>query len=128
MKSQIGILGLGIMGTGLSRNLGAQGVSLSLYNRHVQGHEENVAAIAISRYEELAGAQGFDDLPAFIESLDTPRIVLMMVPAGKSTQYVIDAVTPLLKEGDILIDGGNSHYEDTNERIRDLNDKGIQFF
>ena len=127
MKSQLGVIGMGIMGTGLSRNLARQGYNLSLYNRHVPGVEENVAATAISIHEELNNARGFDALKPFIESLQSPRLVLMMVTSGAATQEVIDSLVPLLDPGDILIDGGNSHYSDTNRRTSELNVKGIQF-
>lgn len=115
------------MGTGLARNLSSKGVSLSLYNRHLPGVEENVAAIAIARYNELHAAKGFDDLRAFLDSLETPRIIMIMVNAGDPTQDVIDTLSPLLNKEDIVIDGGNSHYLDTNRRMKDLHAKGISF-
>ncbi len=127
MKSQIGLVGMGTMGTALSRNLSSHGFSMALYNRHVLGVEENVAAIAISRYDELKEARGFDELKPFIEAIQTPRVILIMVHAGFATQEVIDAITPLLELGDILIDGGNSHYEDTGRRVAELEKLGIQF-
>ncbi len=118
---------MGIMGTGLSRNLARQGYALSLYNRHLQGIEENVAAIAISTHEELSHSKAFDDLKPFIDSLQSPRVVLVMVTSGKPTQEVIDSLVPFLVAGDIIIDGGNSHYEDTNRRLKELNATGIHF-
>ncbi len=127
MKSQLGIFGLGTMGTGLSRNLALNGFVLSLYNRHIRGLEENVAAIAISTHEELSQARGFDDLKSFVDSLESPRVILIMVNAGTATQEVIDSLVPLLEEGDVLVDGGNSHYEDTTRRAVELESKGIQF-
>jgi len=127
MKSELGIIGMGIMGTALSRNLASHGFTLSLYNRHVRGTEENVAAIAISRYDELKNARGFDELKPFIESLNAPRVILIMVTAGQATQESIDQLTPLLEEGDVIIDGGNSRYDDTGRRLTELNAKGIYF-
>jgi len=127
MKSEIGIIGMGIMGTALSRNFASHGYSLSLYNRHLRGVEENVAAIAISRYDELKNAHGFDELKPFVESLKTPRVILIMVIAGQATQEVIDQLTPLVDKGDTIIDGGNSRYDDTGRRLTELNEKGIYF-
>ncbi len=127
MKSQLGVIGLGIMGTALSRNFASHGFSLSLYNRHLRGLEENVAAIASSRYGELIHARGFDDLIPFVESLQSPRVILIMVNAGAATQDVIDSLSTLLDKDDIVIDGGNSHYEDTSRRVAELNAQGIRF-
>jgi 6-phosphogluconate dehydrogenase len=127
MKSEFGIFGLGIMGTGLSRNLAMKGVALSLYNRHVKGYEENVATTAISRYKELSSAKGFDDLRSFVDSLSSPRTILIMVPSGNATEEAIGSLLPFLESGDIIIDGGNSHYEDTARRMRELKEKGIRF-
>ena len=98
MNSQVGIIGMGIMGTALSRNMASHGITLSLYNRHVRGSEENVAANAISTYDELSNAQGFDELVPFVESLQSPRIILIMISSGASTQEVIDALVPLLSK------------------------------
>ncbi len=115
------------MGTPLSRNLASHGISLSLYNRHIENVEEYIAAKAIATHTELKEAQGFDDLTRFVESLQIPRIVILMVPAGKSTKEMIDSLVPFLEKGDVIIDGGNSHFEDTQERVRDLEEKGIHF-
>ncbi|HUR30702.1 MAG TPA: NADP-dependent phosphogluconate dehydrogenase [Saprospiraceae bacterium] len=127
MKSQLGIIGMGIMGTALSRNLASRDIALSLYNRHVRGTEENVAAIAISMHDELKQAKGFDELGPFVESLDSPKIILIMVAGGTATQEVIDSLIPLLDKHDVVIDGGNSHYEDTRHRGLQLNANGILF-
>src|SRR5688572_5623057 len=127
MKSQIGIIGLGTMGTALSRNLALHGFSISLYNRHLLSIEENVAAIAIARYDELRHAKGFDELKPFVDSLQLPRIILVMVNAGTPTQEVIDSLIPLLDKDDVIVDGGNSHYADTARRIEELEEAGIRF-
>ncbi|MEP6646086.1 MAG: NADP-dependent phosphogluconate dehydrogenase [Saprospiraceae bacterium] len=127
MKSQIGVVGLGIMGTALSRNIARHGFALSVFNRHLEGLEENVAARAVEAYDELKDAQGFDDLNAFTRSLDSPRIIILMVNAGSATSEMIATLMPLLDKGDVLIDGGNTHYLDTIERERILNEEGIHF-
>ena len=115
------------MGTNLSRNLGRNGFSLSLYNRHLDGIEENVAKQAIATFEELKNAQGFDDMSTFVQSLDSPRVIILMIDAGDATGGVIDSLVPMLSTGDVVIDGGNAHYQDTINRVNDLHDKGIHF-
>jgi 6-phosphogluconate dehydrogenase len=127
MKSQLGVVGLGIMGTGLSRNLGRNGYALSLYNRHLEGVEERVPERAIETYDELKSARGFDDLPSFVDSLDTPRIIILMVNAGAATGEMISSLVPLMNKGDVLIDGGNAHYLDTVERENILRHIGIHY-
>ncbi|MEP6793182.1 MAG: NAD(P)-binding domain-containing protein, partial [Saprospiraceae bacterium] len=127
MKSQLGVVGLGIMGTGLSRNLGRNGYALSVFNRHLEGFEEQVAAKAIETYEELKSARGFDDLTSFVDSLDTPRIIILMVNAGAATSEMISSLVPLMSKGDVLIDGGNAHYLDTVEREMALSLEGIYY-
>lgn len=127
MKSQLGVVGIGTMGTPLSRNLASSGFQLSLYNRHVDKVEEYVAATAITLYPELKTAKGFDDLRNFIDSLERPRIIILMVHAGEPAQEVIDSLLPYLGPGDVIIDGGNSHYEDTAIRVEALEELGIHF-
>lgn len=126
-KSQIGVAGLGHMGMGLSRHLARHGFAVSIYNRHVEGSEEQVAAKAIAAHEELHNVAGFDTLSPFVESLRIPRIILIMVTSGAPTQEMIDQLVPLLEPGDVLIDGGNSRYDDTTRRFHELASQGIRF-
>jgi 6-phosphogluconate dehydrogenase len=72
--------------------------------------------------------KGFGDVKEFIQSLTKPRAIMMLVPAGKIVDAVIEELTPLLDKGDILIDGGNSHFTDTNRRVEELEAKGLHFF
>jgi len=127
MKSQIGVLGLGRMGTALSRNIARHGYSISVYNRHLEGVEENVASRMIDMHPELKEAQGFDNLSSFVNSLDIPRIIILMVNSGDPTQEMIHSLIPLVKPGDVLIDGGNSHFLDTMRHIAELKDRGIHY-
>lgn len=119
-KPELGIVGLGVMGTSLARNWAGKGVSLSLYNRFVAGSEEGLAQKAIQSYSELHQAQGFEDLPAFVASLQQPRKVFLMIKAGQATDDFIRDILPLLSPGDVLIDGGNTHYLDTKRRMEML--------
>jgi 6-phosphogluconate dehydrogenase len=127
MSSNIGVAGLGVMGTNLSRNMGSRGYAISLYNRNVPGLEEKVAENAIQKYAELNHCKGFDDLKPFAEGLESPRIIFIMVHPGSPTEEVIHGLLPFLDPGDVLIDGGNTHYDDTTHRYWELKEKGIHF-
>lgn len=127
MKTEIGLIGLGVMGKSLSRNLAQKGFKISLFNRHVDGEEENVAVNFKESYPELASALPFDDLPAFVQSIEKPRKIILMVNAGKVVDLVLSDLREVLDAGDIVIDGGNSHFEDTGRRIKELNEQGYQF-
>ncbi len=126
-KSDFGLFGLGVMGKSLSRNLARNGFRLSLYNRHVKGSEEAVAKNFKSEFEELASAMPFDQIEPFINSLQKPRKIMLMVNAGHIIDSVINDLLPFLDADDILIDGGNSNYKKTKERYDYLKSKGIHF-
>jgi 6-phosphogluconate dehydrogenase len=126
-RTSFGLIGLGVMGTSLARNLAEKGVRLSLYNRHVPGKEEKVAEKATQAFAELAHAQAFDDLEAFVLSMQKPRKIFLMVNAGKAVDAVLDALLPFLDAGDVVMDGGNSHYADTAMRIEKTATLGIRF-
>ena len=122
-----GIVGLGVMGTSLSRNFANKGISLSLYNREVKGSEEGVALSHTKQYSELKNAIPFNSLPSFVESIKNPRKILLMLPAGSPTDTVIEKLIPLLTQGDVIIEGGNSHFKDTEKRAKQLSAAGIHF-
>ena len=122
-----GLIGLGVMGKSLSRNLANHGIQLSLYNRRVVGKEEDIAKQFIQDFPELKHAKGFEDLSAFVASLSIPRKIMLMVNAGESTDDIIHQLIPLLQPDDIVIDGGNAHYLDTEKRIEQLALYGIQY-
>lgn len=126
-KPAFGLAGIGVMGTSLARNLARNGVKLSLYNRRVKGEEEKVAKKAVVQYEELKKASPYENLPAFVKSLQLPRKIFMMIPAGKPTGDFLEKLLPLLQPGDVVMDGGNSHYLDTLSRIKLCKKKGINF-
>src|SRR5689334_7990968 len=127
MSRQIGIVGLGMVGTMISRRLAQRGFSLSLYNRYVPGEEERVAWQLTTQYQELHTALPFEDLGSFVQSLVSPRTIFVMINAGSPTEEVLQALLPLLDSGDLIIDGGNAHFEDTVRRYREFKAKGIQF-
>ena len=121
-QAQIGVTGLAVMGRNLARNLARHGHTVALHNR------------TQSRVDDLVrefGSEGAfvpsTSLEEFVASLEKPRRILVMVKAGEGTDAVIDELVPLLEEGDIVVDGGNAHFEDTRRRERSLRDKGIHF-
>jgi 6-phosphogluconate dehydrogenase len=126
-KAEIGVIGLGVMGKSLTRNLANNNFKVAMYNRHVDGTEENIAVDFKTKYTELAHAHAYDDLPAFIASLETPRKIILMVNAGPAVDAVLGELKENLEEGDIVIDGGNSHYLETNRRIDSMRLEGMHF-
>ena len=121
-KTDIGIVGLAVMGQNLALNILDRGHSLSAHNRSY----EKVEAL-LERSTPEHKVQGFRDLPAFVESLARPRKILLMVKAGAPVDTFIEKLLPYLEEGDIIIDGGNSRFSDTNRRFKELSQKGIAF-
>ena len=124
--SEIGLAGLGVMGKSLSRNLHGRGFSLSVYNRHLPGKEEDVAVQFIKEYQ-LANVEGYDDIKAFIHSLKRPRKIVLMVEAGQAVDSMLKVMLPHLEIGDVVVDGGNSHFKDTVRRMNTLNEHGVHF-
>lgn len=126
-SSEFGLFGLGVMGKSLCRNLAKKGFIISMFNRHVDNVEEHVAKNFKENYSEFSEASAFDDISAFVKSLQTPRKIMLMVNAGKTIDFVIEDLLPFLSEGDIIIDGGNSNYNNTKERFDYLKSKNIHF-
>ena len=125
-KSEIGIIGLGVMGRSLARNIADKGVALSVYNRHIDGKEVDVAKNFVEEYPDL-NIDGFDDLEMFIKSLKVPRNILLMVNAGSAVDELISNLLPYLNEDDTVIDAGNSVYTDTKRRSDSLIIKKINY-
>ncbi|MPY86522.1 MAG: decarboxylating 6-phosphogluconate dehydrogenase [Luteitalea sp.] len=114
---QIGMIGLGRMGANMVRRLMRAGHTAVVYDRNPEAVDALVS-------EEAHGAKS---LEAFVAKLETPRAVWIMVPAGAPTQQTVEALTPLLTPGDILIDGGNSYFKDDVRRAETLKPHGIQY-
>jgi 6-phosphogluconate dehydrogenase len=125
--SHFGIIGMGVMGKSLALNMAENGIPVAVYNRHVEGKEEKIATTFAAENNNFRLLRGFDDLNDFLSNLEVPRKILLMIPAGPAIDAQIDQLLPLLKKEDILIDGGNSFYEDSNRRSDDLEKKGIHF-
>lgn len=126
-KSDIGMVGLAVMGENLALNMESKGYTVSVYNRTVPGVEERVAERFVKSRGEGKNFKAFSDLRLFVESLARPRKIMMMIKAGKPVDEMIENLLPLLDQGDILIDGGNTHFPDTDRRTRLLEEKGFLF-
>jgi len=124
---EFGLIGLGVMGKSLSRNLANNGFTLSLFNRFVKGKEEKVAESFIAEFPELNNSKAFEDIEGFVQSLSVPRKIMLMVNAGEATDDMIGQLIPFLNKGDIIVDGGNANYLDTEERVARLSNLGIHF-
>ncbi len=125
-KSDIGLIGLAVMGENLALNMERNGFVVSVYNR-----AEGAEAQVVERFVTGRGAgkrfRGFTDLEAFVASIERPRKIMMMIRAGKPVDLVIDGLLPYLEAGDIVIDGGNSNWEDSERRVAYLRERGIHF-
>ncbi len=122
MKGDIGVIGLAVMGQNLILNMNDHGFKVVAYNRTVSKVDEFLQGAA--KGTDIIGASSMEDLVAKLES---PRKVMLMVRAGEVVDHFIDQLLPLLDKGDIIIDGGNSNYPDTNRRVAALKQKGIHY-
>ncbi|GIQ68299.1 NADP-dependent phosphogluconate dehydrogenase [Xylanibacillus composti] len=120
-KQQIGVVGLAVMGKNLALNLESKGFSVSVFNRSPEKTKELVAEAA---GKNLVGTYSVEE---FVQSLEVPRKILIMVKAGAPTDQTIEQLIPHLDEGDILIDGGNAFFPDTQRRNKELEAKGFRF-
>lgn len=125
-KSDIGVFGLGVMGRNLALNLEQNQYHVSMFNR-MEGEEKQIVSEFMNREAAGKNVTATYSVDEFISSLKTPRIILLMVSAGKPVDAVLSQIRPYLEKGDIIIDGGNTHYSDTNRRLHDLKPDGIHF-
>ena len=125
-KSDIGVYGLGVMGRNLALNLEEQGFRVSVFNR-IAPEEKNIVREFLEAEGKDKNFFGADSAKEFINSVDLPRKILLMIKAGTAVDEVIDQLIPWVDSGDILIDGGNSYYEDTARRVQRLSSKQIHF-
>jgi 6-phosphogluconate dehydrogenase len=120
--ARFGVFGLGVMGQNLARNIASKGVPVALHNRTPARTQRMLAE---------HGAEGAFtpayDVGSFVASIERPRPVLLMVKAGEAVDEAIAELEPHLAEGDILIDGGNSHFGDTRRRSREVEARGLRF-
>jgi 6-phosphogluconate dehydrogenase len=120
-KQAIGVVGLAVMGRNLALNIESRGHAVSVFNRTREKTDELIA-----EFPDRKLVPAFT-LEAFVESLEKPRRILLMVKAGEATDATIAALKPLLDKGDILIDGGNTHFTDTIRRNQELANAGLHF-
>jgi 6-phosphogluconate dehydrogenase len=120
--ADIGLVGLAVMGENLVLNMESHGYTVAVYNRTTSKVDDFLAGRG--KDKKLVGCHSVGDLVA---ALKRPRKIMIMVKAGPPVDQVIDELAPLLARGDILIDGGNTHYPDTTRRVRALDEKGLLF-
>src|SRR3954451_11671096 len=120
--SQIGVTGLAVMGANLARNIARRGVPIAVHNRTTSKTEE-----FLSEFASEGDFTGSESLEEFVSALERPRRIIVMVKAGAPVDGVIESLEPLLDEGDIIIDAGNSHFVDTRRREADCESKGLRF-
>ena len=121
-KADIGIVGLAVMGENLVLNMESKGFTVAVYNRTVEKVDNFVNGRA--KGKNIIGTRSVEE---FITSLAKPRKVMLMVKAGKPVDAFIDQVIPHLESGDIIIDGGNSHFPDTIRRTEYVESKGLLY-
>ncbi len=121
-KRVFGIIGLGTMGRNLLLNMADRGFEVAGLDKDEKKRE------LLSKESDRAKVSSFTSAGDFIHSLRKPRAIMMLVPAGKIVDEVITELIPLLDRGDLIIDGGNSHFADTNRRVAGLKEKGFHFF
>ncbi|MFZ2481772.1 MAG: NADP-dependent phosphogluconate dehydrogenase, partial [Propioniciclava sp.] len=119
--AQIGVIGMAVMGSNLARNFANHGYRTAIFNRTWSKTE----AVAAAHPE--AGFIASESLSEFVDSLEKPRRVVIMVKAGAGTDATIDALVPLLEPGDIVVDGGNAFFQDTRRREKALRDHDLHF-
>jgi 6-phosphogluconate dehydrogenase len=122
IKYDFGMIGLGVMGSNLLLNMADHGFSVIGYDKNPD--KTNLFESSASKNTIV---KGVNTLREMIDVLKVPRKIMMLVPAGKPVDSVIADLSPLLQKGDIIIDGGNSHYIDTLKRIIELKEKGFHF-
>jgi len=120
-KQQIGVVGMAVMGRNLALNIESRGYTVSIFNR---SREKTDEVVAENPGKKLVPHYSIEE---FVDSLEKPRRILLMVQAGEATDKTIASLTPHLDKGDILIDGGNTFYKDTIRRNRELSEQGFNF-
>jgi 6-phosphogluconate dehydrogenase len=121
-RATIGLTGLAVMGRNLARNIARHGHTIAVHNRTTSRMTS-----LVEEHGDEGDFVGSERLEDFVASIRRPRAVIVMVKAGAATDAVVDELVPLLDEGDIVVDAGNAHYEDTRRREKALAEKGLHF-
>ncbi len=122
MKADIGVIGMAVMGQNLALNIESKGFTVAVFNRTAERTREFVEQRA--RGKRIVPAYTLEE---FVDSLERPRKILLMVKAGAPVDAVLEGLFPLLERGDLVIDGGNSHYADTERRLKEAEERGLLY-
>ncbi|WEV61064.1 NADP-dependent phosphogluconate dehydrogenase [Streptococcaceae bacterium ESL0729] len=120
-QANFGVVGMAVMGRNLALNIESRGYNVAIYNRSSEKTED-----VVKSYPEKNFVPSYD-IESFVNSIEKPRRIMLMVQAGFATDATIQSLLPFLDKGDILIDGGNTYYKDTIRRNNELADSGINF-
>ena len=118
-KADIGMIGLAVMGENLVMNMESKGFTVAVFNRTTEVVDKFVSGRAAGK--NIIGTHSLEEL---VNSLEKPRRIMMMIKAGAPVDGMIDKLLPLLDDGDVIIDGGNSHFPDTIRRTKYVESKG----
>jgi 6-phosphogluconate dehydrogenase len=121
-RATIGLTGLAVMGRNLARNIARHGHTIAVHNRTTSRMTS-----LLEEFGDEGDFVGSESVEDFVASIRRPRAIIVMVKAGAGTDAVVDELVPLLDEGDIVVDAGNAHYEDTRRREKALAEKGLHF-
>ena len=122
MKANIGLIGVGVMGENLVMNIESRGYAVACYDLLLDKTKAFVEGRASGK--NIIGTYSLEE---FVNSLEKPRKIMIMIKAGSPVDSVIESLIPLLDKGDILVDGGNSHFPDTRRRCEYLESKGLLY-
>jgi 6-phosphogluconate dehydrogenase len=122
-KADIGVIGMAVMGQNLVLNMNDKGYTVAVYNRTTSKMKDFIEGPAKGR-ETIIGAETLEE---FVDALAKPRKLMLMVKAGDAVDKFIDTVLPHLEKGDLVIDGGNSHFPDTIRRTKKLEERGLRY-
>ena len=118
----IGLIGLAVMGENLVMNMESKGFTVAVFNRSTDKVEHFVQGRA--KGKQILGCYSLEEL---VGKLEKPRKIMMMIKAGQAVDQMMEKLLPLLEQGDILIDGGNSYFQDTIRRMQYVNERGILY-
>ncbi len=121
-KSDIGLIGLAVMGENLALNMESKGFTVSVYNRTTSKVDNLIEGRA--KGKNIIGTHSLEE---FVDSIEQPRKIILMVKAGPAVDAVISQITPFLSKNDILIDGGNTFFKDTERRAKEAEEKGLLY-
>ena len=122
MPQEFGVIGLGVMGRSLALNIERNGFSVAVYNRHPETTSEYLEQRAVGK--QIIGT---DSMAELVAAVRRPRRILLMVKAGAVVDAVLDELVPHLDPGDLIIDGGNTLFRDTDRRQAALTERGLRY-